>query len=53
MLSSKRSEAPLRLFLAEGATPGHKPPEAFCHLPELLRAWEALRKVPTALNFRA
>lgn len=41
LLSSKRSEAPLRLSPAEGTTPGHKPPEAFCHLPELLRAREA------------
>lgn len=41
LLSSKRSEAPLRLSPAEGTTPGHKPPEAFCHLPELLRARES------------
>lgn len=52
LLEEVRGPSKVNLQL-RGTTPGHKPPEAFCHLPELLRAREAWRKVPIGLNPRA
>lgn len=41
VLPPKRSGDPSNAIQGRGFTPGHKPPEAFCHLPGMQRAREA------------